>query len=104
MAAMGLTYLIRRKQLSGLVDSRLQEIAGSRGYVAALAFTFISYALWLSSSANGRYGVALQLFVGPMIVASAVALFRSRRILLSAIASILLVQAAVVGISADRRW
>ena len=104
MAAMGLAFVIRRRQPSDVVHSGRLEVTGSRPYIAALAFTLVSYALWLGLSANGRYALALQLFIGPMIAASAVALFRSTRILISVIASILLVQAAVVWVSADRRW
>lgn len=103
VAAIGVAFPIRRKQPSDASASP-REPGVSRTYLAALAFSLISYVLWLGSSGNGRYALALQLFMGPMIVASSVLLFRSKRAIGSVVASIFLVQTAVVYMSADRRW
>ena len=82
---------------------RIGESTSARTNVAALTFTLASYLLWLGTSGNGRYAVALELFLGPMIVASALMFTQSRRTLGYLLGAVLLTQAIIVYVGADRR-
>jgi len=104
VAAAGIMPLVRRRKPDAGPAAGSSNMAGSPVYTAALAFSLVSYVLWLGTSGNGRYAIALELFIAPMIVASALFVTRSRRFLVYATGGILLVQAAVVQTSATERW
>ena len=104
LAALGVALLIRRRKPMAATAGGPGTSTGHRMYAAALVFTLASYVLWLHSSGNGRYAIALELFIGPMIVASAIVFSRSQRTRVYLMGSILLAQATVVYIGADRRW
>jgi len=104
LATAGAMPLVRRRQRNAGPAAETRNAFGSPVYFAALAFTLISYVLWLGSSGNGRYALALELFIAPMIVASLLLVTRSRRILVYFAGGILLVQAAIVQTSVAERW
>src|SRR5262249_41583743 len=86
------------------IKGALARDRGSAAYSPALVFTLTSYVLWLVTSGNGRYGMPLLLFVGPMIPASMLMLTASRRVLVYALGGALLVQSAIVEAVGPIRW
>jgi hypothetical protein len=104
LVATGIAHLIRRRRAAAMPPDGSGESARASTNVAAVTFTLASYLLWLGTSGNGRYAIVLELFVGPMIVASALAFTRSRRTLGYLLGAILLTQAIIVYVGADRRY
>ena len=99
-----IAHMIRRRQAVAMPAEGSDEPARPRTNVAAVTFFLASYLLWLATSGNGRYAVALELFVAPMIVASAIVFTRSRRTLGYLLGALLLAQAIIVYVGADRRY
>ncbi|MCI0348522.1 MAG: glycosyltransferase 87 family protein, partial [Acidobacteriales bacterium] len=105
LAAIGTAALIcRLRGRNRPTAVRVREAANHRLYVAALAFTLLSYGLWLASSGNGRYALALGLIVGPMIPASILVISRSKRLLVYVTGALLLIQATIVKTAVELRW
>ncbi|MFH0342965.1 MAG: hypothetical protein ACHBNF_12730 [Chromatiales bacterium] len=105
LAAIGTAALIYRLRGRNRPTAvRVREATNHRLYVAALAFTLLSYALWLASTGNGRYALALELIVGPMIPASILVISRSKRLLVYVTGALLLIQATIVNTAAESRW
>jgi len=105
LVLIGAAVLIRRRRgraPSGPVH--VDEPRVGPTYPAALVFAFLSYVLWLATSGNGRYGMPLLLFVGPMIPASMLVLSGSRRVLAYSIGTLLLAQATLLQVVGPIRW
>lgn len=81
------------KGLTGMVRSPLAQLSG---------LVVVCYGLWLLTSGNGRYAMALFLLLGPLLVALARRISPSRAILLG-LTALLVVQAGVYGADGDRR-
>ena len=102
LVGLGITRLVGRRAEAGRNGAAPSPV--NTEYAAALAFTLLSYFLWLASSGNGRYAIPLELFIAPMIPASLLAFSASRRSLVYALGLLLLVQAAMIHVIGPSRW
>ena len=70
----------------------------------AVAFTIATYGLWLFTSANSRYGLALLLIVAPVGVAVFMSISNSRRLLIYLVGGLIMIQFAMSFMGATRHW
>lgn len=113
-ARRGDARMVNSQGVSAPADRNIGGVSASRdvlfrardnpAYVPALAFTLLTYVLWLRISGNGRYAIPLELFIAPMIPASLLALSASRRLLVYATGAVLIVQAAMTHVIGPSRW
>lgn len=77
---------------------------GLRSKSTALVVFFVSaYVCWLWTSGNGRYGLAVSLLCGPVLVVALGAIITERRVALATLISLLVVQAIHFS-NGDKRW
>ncbi|MEO8303952.1 MAG: hypothetical protein ABI724_07520 [Betaproteobacteria bacterium] len=104
LAAAAAVMIRRRARSPDAAELAPSAFPANRVFAAAVAFTLCCYVLWLATSGNGRYAIPLELFMGPMIPASVLAIGASVRVSVYLIGAILLVQAAIVNVGAAPRW
>jgi hypothetical protein len=104
LTAAAIAALLRRIQRPSSSEVATSAHSEARLFGAAAAFTLASYVLLLVTSGIGRYGIPLELYLGPMIMASFVALRASPRVTGYATAAVLVVQAAFIVVALPTRW
>ena len=103
LAAVAVAEALRARRL--VSDGAASSVSRDpRMFGTAAAFTLASYVLLLATSGNGRYGIPLELWIGPMIMASLLALRASRRVTAYLTCAVLVVQAAFVYVAVPTRW
>lgn len=95
----GAAYVARTKRLSNLKLAW----SNSRSFIALSAYFLLAFALWQWTSGNGRYGLAVSLLCGPMLVLTTYVICKNARVAVYLLAAIIVLQVFHLQ-NGDLRW
>lgn len=102
--AWGVLKLFRQFRSAANCNSFAPNDPAATKLNGAVAFTITTYGLWLLTSANSRYGLALLLLIAPVGVAAFMSISKSRRLLIYLVGGLIATQFALSFMGATRHW